>query len=181
MNLICFDIRMRRNDFIYKGVESLQINMTGIVKKYQEYIFLAKNTVKEKKQEVFRELHTFVKKELRDFVKYVKCLPRDFIDSLPGNYLDIAKLISKDAWRYLLDVGPFVMTGLYQEEQDTFLKAKGCCLCREREAWKREGVWESLSVSGFNLHQLMNNLRWETKRFDRLRSRPKITWIFWIN
>ena len=47
------------------GVESLQINMTWIVKKYQEYIFLAKNTVKAKRQEVFRELHTFVQKELR--------------------------------------------------------------------------------------------------------------------
>ena len=35
---------------------------------------------------------------------------------------------------------------LYEEEQDTFLKAEGRCLCKEREAWEREGVWESLSV-----------------------------------
>ena len=37
------------------GVESLQINLKWIVKKYQEYVFLAKNTVKAKRQEVFRD------------------------------------------------------------------------------------------------------------------------------
>ena len=40
----------------------------------------------------------------------------------------------------------FCDDGLYEEEQDTFLKAEGRCLCKEREAWEREGVWESLSV-----------------------------------
>ena len=106
------------------GVESLQINLTWIVKKYQEYIFLAKNTVKAKRQEVFRELHTFVQKELRDFVKYVECLPRDFIESLPWNYLDIAKLISEDARRYLLDVGHFVMTGCMKKNKILSLKLR---------------------------------------------------------
>ena len=124
LSLKCKKLR----DFLQKKklakVEFFQINLTWIVKKYQEYIFLAKNTVKAKRQEVFRELHTFVQKELRDFVKYVECLPRDFIESLPWNYLDIAKLISEDARRYLLDVGHFVMTGCMKKNKILSLKLR---------------------------------------------------------
>ena len=89
----------------------LEINLKSIVKKYQQYIFMAKNTVIEKKQEIFREFHTLVKSELREFVKYIQGLPSDLVECLPWNYRESAIMIAKDSWRYLLDVGHFVRTG----------------------------------------------------------------------
>ena len=56
-------------------IDTLTIDIKAIVKKYQQYVFMAKNTVAEKKQAVFKEYHTLVKSELRDFVKYISDLP----------------------------------------------------------------------------------------------------------
>ena len=91
--------------------DALGINVKLIVKKYQQYVFMAKNTIAEKKQEIFREYHILVKSELRNFVKFISELPRDAVESLPWNYRATAEMIAKDAWRYLLDVGHFVRTG----------------------------------------------------------------------
>ena len=88
----------------------LQIKKEEITKKYQSYVFLAKNKAKEKKQKLFKEYHGLVKSELKPFVKYVSELSSDFVESLPWNYRDVAQLIKEDAWRYLLDVGHFVRT-----------------------------------------------------------------------
>ena len=97
------------------GTLVLEIKIKKIVKKYQAYIFLAKNTAMEKRQKIFKEYHILVKSELRPFVKYVSELPATFIENLPWNYRNTAKLIIEDAWRYLLDVGYFVRTNTIKQ------------------------------------------------------------------
>ena len=90
---------------------ALEINLKAITKKYQQYIFMAKNVALEKRRQVFKEYHILVKSELKAFIQYISELPSDFVESLPWNYRDRAELLVKDAWRYLLDVGHFVRTG----------------------------------------------------------------------
>ena len=90
---------------------TLNINLKAIIKKHQQYVFMAKNTVLEKKQQIFKEYHALIKVELRAFIKYISELPPDFVKNLPWNYQDAIEMIAKDAWRYLLDVGYFVRTG----------------------------------------------------------------------
>ena len=94
-----------------KAAGVLEINLKLITKKYQQYIFMAKNVAVEKRRQVFKEYHVLVKSELRAFIQYLSELPADFVGSFPWNYRDRANLLIKDAWRYLLDVGHFVRTG----------------------------------------------------------------------
>ena len=106
------------------AVSTLEIDIKAIVKKFQQYIFMAKNTLKEKKQQVFKEYHILVKAELRAFVSCISGLPPEYIESLPWNYRDAAELIAGDAWRYLLDVGHFVRTGTIKTGKILSLKMR---------------------------------------------------------
>ena len=106
------------------AVSTLEINIKAVVKKFQQYIFMAKNTIKEKKRQVFKEYHILVKAELRAFIQYITGLPPEVIESLPWNYRDAAKLIAGDAWRYLLDVGHFVRTGTIKSGKILALKVR---------------------------------------------------------
>ena len=94
---------------------ALEINLKAITKKYQKCIFMAKNVALEERRQIFKEYHVLVKSELRAFIQYISERPSDFIESLPWNYRDRAKMLTKDAWRYLLDVGYFVRMGTIKQ------------------------------------------------------------------
>ena len=129
-----------------EGVLALEIKIKEIVRKYQSYIFLAKNAAREKKHQIFKEYHILVKAELRAFVKYVSALPPALVNAMPWNHRDAAKLIAKDAWRYLLDVGHFVRTGTLKEGKILSLVMREVVCVVKGEGGKRERIREGLSV-----------------------------------
>jgi hypothetical protein len=88
--------------------EGISIDTKAIVKKSQDYFFLAKNIATEKRNKMFAEYHSLVKSELKDFIKFTETLSEKAIEHLPWNYKESIKEIKKDGWRYLLDVAHFV-------------------------------------------------------------------------
>ena len=122
-----------------EGVLALEIRIKEIVRKYQSYVFLAKNAAREKKHQIFKEYHILVKAELRVFVKYVSALPPALVNAMPWNHRDAAKLIAKDAWRYLLDVGHFVRTGtLKQGKILSLVMREVVCVVKGKQGKEKE-------------------------------------------
>ena len=122
-----------------KGVKALSIDLKGIVKKYQEYVFMAKNTVVEKKRAVFKAYHILVKAELKMFINFVCQLPEVSVNALPWNYRETVELLKKDAWRYLLDVGYFIRTGTIKSGKILSLKMREVvCVVKGKLGKERE-------------------------------------------
>ena len=86
---------------------------------------MAKNVALEKRKQVLKEYHTLVKSELRTFIRYISELSSDFVEGLPWNYRATAKMLGKDAWRYLLDVGHFVRRGTIKQGKILSLEMRG--------------------------------------------------------
>lgn len=88
--------------------EEFSVDLAGIAKTSKEYFFLAKNTVIEKRREVFRRLHRQVKKSVYPLIDFLQSSGQSSLDLLPWNLREQARMIGKDAKRYLLDVAHFV-------------------------------------------------------------------------
>ena len=93
-----------------KGKSSPPIDLKSIAKKSKEYFFLAKNTCKEKKRELFSEYHKLVMKELEPVIKFIEKLSPQEISELAWNIQKDVKVIAKKGWSYLLDVAHFAQT-----------------------------------------------------------------------
>ena len=149
------------------AVSTSEIDIREIVRKFQRYIFMAKNTVKEKKHQVFKEYHIFVKAELKAFIQCISELPSEFIESLPWNYRDAAKLIVGDAWRYLLDVGHFVRTGTIKPGKILSLKMRDVvCIIKGKIGKDKEfgRVFQLGRIGGnFLIPYLCTSLRMDDK------------------
>jgi IS5 family transposase len=90
--------------------DGLTIDIKKIIKKSRQYFFLAKNTAKERKQELFAEYHSLVKEELKDFIKFIETISPSISRHLPWNIQLHLNQIKEKGWRYLLDVAHFVRT-----------------------------------------------------------------------
>ena len=88
--------------------ENLRVDMKKTKTKAKEYFFLAKNKSIEIKRDVFKNLHSVVKKELRPLVTFCESLDLETMKSLPWNIRSAFDTVKNDANRYLLDVAHFV-------------------------------------------------------------------------
>ena len=86
----------------------IQINIEEIIKKALNYFFLAKNTVIEKRREVFADYFATVKSEVKELIKFVESLPESIVEEFKWNYRKLAIEIAEKAWPYLLDVAHFI-------------------------------------------------------------------------
>lgn len=90
--------------FLPKG---LDIDIKAVKKKAREYFFLPKNTTIEKRRDVFKELHRFIKQQMRPIINTTSTMDAQRLSRLPWNIRRALKQIAEDGWRYLLDVGHF--------------------------------------------------------------------------
>ena len=88
----------------------IAINIKAIIKKSQEYFFLSKNTLAEKRRQIFAKYYALVKSELMPLIHFVESLPEQVVEEFPWNYRDAVLEIAEKAWRYLLDVAHFIRT-----------------------------------------------------------------------
>ena len=88
----------------------ITIDIKAIIKAARKYFFLAKNCVLEKKREVFSDLHSLVKSELKAFIRFAENLSPQALASLPWKHREAVTEVRDKAWRYLLDVAHFVRT-----------------------------------------------------------------------
>jgi transposase, IS5 family len=91
--------------FLPKG---LDIDMKAVKEKAREYFFLPKNTAIEKRRDVFKELHRFVKQQMRPIINATSAMDAQRLSRLPWNIRRALEQISEDGWRYLLDVSHFI-------------------------------------------------------------------------
>jgi len=87
--------------------DDLAVDMKTVKEKARKYFFMSKNTDIEARREVFKELHRFVKQQMRPVVDLCSRLHPRRHANLPWNIRRAVDQIGADAWRYLLDVGHF--------------------------------------------------------------------------
>jgi transposase, IS5 family len=102
-------------DFVKKAKKryvpsDLQLDLAAINRKAKEYFFLAKNTVLEKRREVFRAYHTLVKQQVKPVIAFCAGLSPQASAVLPWNLRRTIDHITSQGWRLLLDVAHFIRT-----------------------------------------------------------------------
>ncbi|MCX6117987.1 MAG: transposase [Proteobacteria bacterium] len=90
--------------------DDLAVNMKMVKEYARSYFFMAKNVAIEKRREVFLDLLTVVKQQMRPVVDICKSLDPARVARLPWNIRRAYDQIRNQAWRYLLDVGHFTRT-----------------------------------------------------------------------
>jgi hypothetical protein len=115
---------------------NISIDIKKIVKKSQEYFFLAKNTAIEKKRALFAEYHSLVKRELKAFIKFAEDLSPQAVKKLPWNHQVNIKEVKEDAWRYLLDVAHFVRNHTIKPGKILSFKMKDVVCIKKGKAGK---------------------------------------------
>ena len=91
-------------------LDGLAVDMKMVKEYARSYFFMAKNVAIEKRREVFRNLLTVVKQQMRPVVDICNSLDPARIARLPWNIRRAYYQIRDQAWRYLLDVGHFTRT-----------------------------------------------------------------------
>lgn len=86
---------------------SVTVAMKTVKQKARAYFFMPKNGDIDRRREVFKDLHRFVKQQLRPVVAVCDALDNRRLASMPWNIRRAAEQIRDTAWRYLLDVGHF--------------------------------------------------------------------------
>jgi IS5 family transposase len=89
---------------------NIAVDMKAVKTKARAYFFMPKNSEIDRRRQVFKELHRFVKQQLRPIVAVCSALTQGQIQRLPWNIRRAANQIRTQAWRYLLDVGHFTRT-----------------------------------------------------------------------
>lgn len=88
------------------------VDLKGVKAKAKGYFFLAKNTVKEVKNEALRVLHKKAKEETYAVLKALDQLPDSISEeAMPWNIRDDFEQLVSFGKRYLLDVAHFIRTG----------------------------------------------------------------------
>ena len=124
---------------------NLEIDMSLIRKKAQEYFFLAKNKNREMKQLVFKDLHQLVKRQVFPFLKVVGDLNPDRLKSLPWNIFRDLIQVRQSGRRYILDVAHFIRNQTIKAGKILSLHASELT-CIKKASWERI----SNSVAFFN-------------------------------
>jgi hypothetical protein len=93
--------------FLPSGVT---VDMKAVKAKARSYFFMAKNTVIEKRREVFMDLHRLIKQQVRPVVEACARLGGGRLERMPWYIRRAVDQINSYAWRYLLDVGHFTRT-----------------------------------------------------------------------
>lgn len=131
-------------EFMRKKVKSylpkeIVIDVKAICKKAQEYFFLSKNAVIEKKREIFNEYFYLVKHELKSAIEFIQKLSHRQLTALPWNIRADCHLIQKDAWNYLLNVAHFTRTNTIRKSKRlAFHVAAAVCISKGKLAKKHE-------------------------------------------
>lgn len=87
--------------------DGLAVDMKAVKKMARKYFFLPKNTDIETRRQAFKELHRFVKQQMRPVVDLCAGLGPRRLANMPWNVRRAAGQIAAHGWRYLLDVGHF--------------------------------------------------------------------------
>lgn len=95
----------------FKGFgRKLYVDLKKIKGKAKEYFFLAKNTARDKKREVFAELHALIKKELKPVIKAASGVSQKKRERLSLCIQNLFYQICELCPKYLADVGVFIKT-----------------------------------------------------------------------
>jgi len=89
---------------------ALHFDLPAINRKAKEYFFLAKNTVLDKRREVFQAYHRLVKQQLRPLLAFFLTLSPAVVATLPWHIRQAMDHLTSHSWRYVLDVAHFIRT-----------------------------------------------------------------------
>jgi len=88
----------------------LRIDLAAINRKAKEYFFLAKNTVIEKRREVFQAYHHLVKQQVKPVIAFCTGLSPQAYAGLPWPIRRTLDQLTTQGWRFVLDVAHFIRT-----------------------------------------------------------------------
>ncbi len=87
--------------------DGLSVDMKAVKEKARKYLFMRKSASSEARNEVFKDLHRFVKQQMKPVVDICSRVDSRRLRVMPWNIRRAVEQIRADAWRYLLDVGHF--------------------------------------------------------------------------
>lgn len=90
--------------------KEINIDLKRIMTKAKEYFFVAKNTVIEKKRQIFSELHKEVKKQTYPLLNLLEACDKETVLQMPWNFRKKFDQLAGKGKRYLLDVAHFIRT-----------------------------------------------------------------------
>lgn len=90
--------------------EGLAVDMKAVKEMARGYFFMPKNVDIEKRRDVFKDLHCFIKQQMRPVVDACGAIDPRRLGRLPWNIRQAVDQINTYAWRYLLDVAHFTRT-----------------------------------------------------------------------
>jgi transposase, IS5 family len=88
----------------------LQIDLAAINRQAKAYFFLAKNTVLEKRREVFQAYHHLVKQQVKPVIAFCTGLSPQAYAALPWHIRRTIDQLTGQGWRFILDVAHFIRT-----------------------------------------------------------------------
>lgn len=111
----------------------MDIDIQAIRRTAREYFFLSKNTVIEKRREVFAKLHALVNQQMQPIIDFCARLQQSQLAVLPWNIRKSIDQIQKDAAHYLRDVAHFMQTGKMKEGKILSLWAKAVAYINKKK------------------------------------------------
>ena len=92
------------------AAKHIQIDLKQVISAGKEYFFCSKNTLVEKKREIFARLHREVKNQVYPLLDLIESVDPKEISTMPWNIKKIFDQIAPNGKRYLLDVAHFIRT-----------------------------------------------------------------------
>jgi hypothetical protein len=144
--------------------KEISIDIKKIIKKSQEYFFLAKNASIEKKRAIFSDYHSLVKSELKDFIHFAEGISDQALRNLPWNVRESLNQIREEGRRYLLDVAHFVRNHTIKKGKMLSLKMKEvACITKGKLGKEKEfGLRLSLGL-GLQSPSIAKKYHWNLK------------------
>ena len=86
----------------------IEIDLKKVMSAAKEYFFCSKNTLIEKKRDIFAKLHREVKNQISQFLKLTDSIGSQELTSMPWNIRKIFDQIAPEGKKYLSDVARFI-------------------------------------------------------------------------
>ena len=114
----------------------LAIDLAGIKKRARGYFFAPKSGGIDKRHAALRELHRYVKSEMRPLVGLCRQLDLQRFGKMPWNIRRCVATIGGESWRYLLDVAHFLRTRSIKAGKILSLHARAVACIKKGKAGK---------------------------------------------
>jgi IS5 family transposase len=132
-----------------------QIDLAAINRKAKESFLLAKNTVIEKRREVFQAYHHLVKQQVKPVRAFCTALSPQAYAALPWKIRRTIEQITTQGWRFILDVAHFIRTQSIKPGKLLAFQCRAVACIRKGKVGKENEFGRGFQVGRIGGHFLL--------------------------